>query len=68
MPIAGLVLSTELATRYLADHLDGDRYFALDAGTTNQMRAQVQARRARAQLDALDDLRRRAANLLTTRP
>jgi Ser/Thr protein kinase RdoA (MazF antagonist) len=68
IPIAGVVIATELATRYLTDHLNGDRYFALAAGSTNQMRARVQARRAHAQLDALDDLRRRAENLLATRP
>ena len=68
LPIAGVMLATELATRHLADHLDGDRYFALGAGPSNQIRARIQARRAQAQLDALDDLRRRAANLLVTRP
>jgi N-acetylhexosamine 1-kinase len=68
LPIAGVVLATELASRYLTDHLDGDRYFALDPATTSLDRARVQVRRATAQLAVLDDLRRRAANLLSTHP
>jgi N-acetylhexosamine 1-kinase len=68
VPIAGVVLSTELAGRFVTDHLEGDRYFAIGRGATNQMRARVQMRRAALQLDALDHLRERAENLLSTRP
>ncbi|MEO5839647.1 MAG: hypothetical protein ABIQ73_09730, partial [Acidimicrobiales bacterium] len=68
VPIAGIVLALELASRYLADHLDGDWYFAVDPGATTRQRAQLQMRRAVRQLDVLDDLRERAENLLSTRP
>ena len=68
VPIAGVVLAVELASRYLASHLAGDRYFVDDGARPSQDRAQVQMRRAAKQLDVLDDLRERAANLLSTRP
>jgi N-acetylhexosamine 1-kinase len=68
IPIAGIVLALELASRYLADHLDGDWYFATDPGASTRQRAQLQMRRAARQLDALDDLRERAENLLSSRP
>jgi len=68
IPIAGIVLALELASRYLADHLDGDWYFAEDPAASTRERAQVQLRRAARQLDALNDLRRRAENLLSSRP
>ncbi|MEO8698298.1 MAG: aminoglycoside phosphotransferase family protein [Acidimicrobiales bacterium] len=67
VPIAGIVLALELASRYLADHLDGDWYFAADPGASTRQRAQRQMRRAARQLDALDDLRERAENLLSSR-
>jgi N-acetylhexosamine 1-kinase len=67
LAIAGVVLATELATRYLADHLDGDRYFALGPNESNLGRARVQMRRGGTQLRSLGDLRRRAENLLSTR-
>jgi N-acetylhexosamine 1-kinase len=67
IPIAGVVLAVELASRYLADHLDGDRYFALDGASTNQARAGVQMRRAATQLAVMDDLRDRAEILIASR-
>jgi Ser/Thr protein kinase RdoA (MazF antagonist) len=67
VPIAGIVLATELACRYLADHLDGDRYFTLGRGVTTLDRARSQMGRAAAQLAALGELRRRADDLLSTR-
>ena len=67
VPIAGVVLAVELASRYLADHLDGDRYFALDGPITNQARARVQVHRAAKQLDVMDDLRDRAEILIASR-
>jgi N-acetylhexosamine 1-kinase len=68
IPIAGIVLALELASRYLADHLDGDWYFAAEPGAGTRQRAQVQMRRAARQLAALDNLRERAENLLSSRP
>ena len=67
VPIAGVVLAVELASRYLADHLDGDRYFALYGAITNQARARVQMRRAATQLDVMDVLRDRAEILIANR-
>ncbi len=43
-PWAGAVLSYENAIRYLADHLDGDRYFAVDYPGHNLVRARAQLR------------------------
>lgn len=68
VPIAGIVLAVELASRYLASHLAGDRYFVDDGARPAMVRARVQMRRAFLQLDALDDLRERAENLLARRP
>jgi N-acetylhexosamine 1-kinase len=48
-PWAGPLLSFENAVRYLTDHLDGDRYFAVDHPGHNLMRA-------RAQLSLTEDL------------
>ncbi|HUP71572.1 MAG TPA: aminoglycoside phosphotransferase family protein [Acidimicrobiales bacterium] len=68
VPIAGVVLAVELACRYLASHLTGDRYFVDDGARPSRDRARVQMRRAALQLDALDDLRERSENLLSSRP
>jgi hypothetical protein len=68
VPIAGVVLSVELASRYLASHLAGDGYFVDDGARPSRDRARVQLHRAALQLDALDDLRERSENLLSRRP
>jgi Ser/Thr protein kinase RdoA (MazF antagonist) len=68
VPIAGVVLSVELASRYLASHLAGDRYFVDDGTRPSQTRARVQMRRAAMQLDVIDDLRERAEILIASRP
>jgi hypothetical protein len=53
---AGPLLSYENAIRYLADHLDGDRYFAIDHVGHN-------LERARAQLSLTEDLVEAQADL-----
>ena len=53
---AGPLLSYENAIRYLADHLDGDRYFAVDHAGHNR-------ERARAQLSLTEDLVEAQADL-----
>ena len=68
VPIAGVVLAVELASRYLTYHLAGDRYFVDDGARPSTDRARVQMHRAALQLDALGYLRERAENLLATRP
>ena len=68
VPIAGVVLSVELASRYLASHLAADRYFVDDGARASLGRARVQMRRAAMQLDVMDDLRERAEILIASRP
>jgi len=68
VPIAGVVLSVELASRYLSYHLAGNPYFVDDGARPSKDRARVQMSRAIRQLDVLDDLRARAENVLSTRP
>jgi Ser/Thr protein kinase RdoA (MazF antagonist) len=68
VPISGIVLAVELASRYLASHLAGDDYFVDDGARPSKDRAHVQMRRAAMQLDGLNDLRERAENLLSRRP
>lgn len=67
VPIAGVVLAVELASRYLASHLAGDRYFVDDGTRPSVDRARVQMRRAALQLDVIDDLRERAEILIASR-
>lgn len=55
---AGPLLSYENAIRYLADHLDGDRYFAIDRVGHN-------LDRARSQLSLTEDLVEARADLAT---
>ena len=43
-PWAGPLMSFENAVRYLTDHLDGDRYFAVDHPGHNLVRARAQLR------------------------
>ncbi len=63
LPLAGLVLTLENAVRFLADHLDGDRYFPAHREGHNLDRARTQLRLAEQLQDALPTLRARLASL-----
>ena len=53
---AGPLLSYENGIRYLADHLDGDRYFAIDRAGHNLERARAQLSLTEDLVEAQDDL------------
>ncbi len=55
-PWAGAVLAFENAIRYLTDHLDGDRYFAVQGPGHNLVRARAQLRLAEDLVDARPEL------------
>ena len=51
------VITFELASRFLADHIDGDKYFAIHRANHNLDRARCQMRLAVDMMDKLDDMR-----------
>ncbi len=53
---AGPLMSFENAIRYLADHLDGDRYFAIDRVGHNLVRARSQLRLTEDLVEAQSEL------------
>jgi hypothetical protein len=56
--LAGPELTLENALRFLADHLDGDRYFQIHRADHNLDRARAQLRLLERMFDALDAMRR----------
>ena len=57
LPDAGVTLSLELAARFLTDHLDGDKYFAIREPGHNLRRARAQLAFGAKLAEALPELR-----------
>ncbi len=58
LPVAGLMMTVQNASRFMADHMLGDQYYTHEPGRfPNLARARALTQFARAQLDRLDDLR-----------
>ncbi len=53
LPNAGVAITLETGSRFLADYLDGDRYFHVDFPEHNLVRARSQLALARSMLDKL---------------
>jgi hypothetical protein len=62
LPLGGLVMTWEAASRFLADHLEGDVYYRVDRRGHNLDRARAQLRL----LDALVAARPMAADVVGT--
>lgn len=60
LPAAGPLMAAENAVRFLADHLDGDRYFAISDPAHNLRRARAQLRVASLLLERCDLVERAA--------
>ena len=58
MPLSAVVITIELATRFLKDHLDGDRYFKIHYPGQNLDRARGQIHLAADMIRKLDDMQR----------
>lgn len=56
MPLSAVVITIELATRFLKDHLDGDHYFKIARPGQNLERAQGQIALAADMIRKLDDM------------
>ncbi|MCR5825516.1 MAG: aminoglycoside phosphotransferase family protein [Oscillospiraceae bacterium] len=56
LPLGAAVMTLELASRYLADYLSGDRYFRIDAPDRNLRRARAQLALFRDMLTHRDDM------------
>lgn len=52
LPIAGILMTTQNAVRFLADHLQGDTYYRVTETGRNLERARVMVAHAHAQIDA----------------
>ncbi len=63
MPLSAVVITIELATRFLKDHLDGDLYFKIARPGHNLERARGQILLAKDMLTKLDDMTRIVAEL-----
>ena len=57
MPLSAVVITIELATRFLKDYLDGDHYFKIAYPQQNLDRARGQIALARDMICKLDDMR-----------
>lgn len=58
MPLSAIVITIELATRFLKDHLDGDHYFKISYPGQNLDRARGQILLASDMISKLDDMKR----------
>ncbi len=56
LPLSAIAITIELATRFLKDHLDGDRYFKITYPGQNLERARGQIRLAVDMVQKLDDM------------
>lgn len=56
LPLSAIAITIELATRFLKDYLDGDRYFKISYPTQNLERTRGQIRLAADMLRKLDDM------------
>ncbi len=58
MPLSTIVITIELATRFLKDHLDGDHYFRIHYPGQNLDRARGQIQLAADMIQKLEDMQR----------
>ncbi|MGI6705889.1 MAG: phosphotransferase enzyme family protein [Clostridia bacterium] len=56
MALGAMVITIELASRFLADHLDGDKYFRIHRENHNLDRARCQIRLAQDMLDKYEEM------------
>lgn len=63
MPLSAVVLTVELATRFLKDYLDGDLYFKIAHPTHNLERARGQIMLATDMIRKLEDMKRIVSQL-----
>ena len=56
LALGGPVITFELASRFLADHIDGDKYFAIHRENHNLDRARCQMKLAADMMDRLDEM------------
>ena len=66
LPLSAPVITIELATRFLKDHLDGDRYFRIAFPGHNLERARGQIRLAKDMLRKLDQMRSIVSDIRAT--
>ena len=64
LPLSTAVITIELATRFLKDYLDGDRYFRISYPTQNLDRARGQIALAADMLVKMDDMRHIVKSIL----
>ena len=57
LPYSILVITEELALRFLGDYINGDKYFGVDYPTHNLVRAKTQIALAKDIIKHLDDLK-----------
>lgn len=58
MALGAITITIELASRFLADHINGDKYFRIHRENHNLDRARCQIRLAQDMLDKYDEMRR----------
>ena len=63
LPLSTFVITLELATRFLKDHLDGDKYFRIAHPNHNLDRARSQMTLAADMLTKMEDMRRIVADI-----
>ena len=63
LPLSAVVITIELATRFLKDYLDGDHYFRIAYPTHNLERARGQIRLAKDMLRKLEQMQRIVAQI-----
>ena len=56
LPMSGFVLAVELASRFLGDYLDGDKYFNIKYPKHNLVRARCQIALAKDMLNKMDEM------------
>lgn len=64
LPMGAFVITLELATRFLKDYLDGDRYFGISYPEHNLVRARAQLKLARDMLEKMEDMERIVASVV----
>ena len=57
MALGAIVITIELASRFLADHINGDKYFRIHKKNHNLDRARCQIKLAQDMLDKYDMMR-----------
>lgn len=63
LPMGAFVITLELATRFMKDHLDGDLYFKVAYPGHNLVRARAQMKLAADMLEKMDDMDRIVAQV-----